>query len=369
MMLARPGSYWFGRTTILSPAGRYLHTCPDRRTPSASATVEGGGAVVGADEILVRNDVAANVGGLRIAVVGPVCVILIDGDSRRGNYAANENVGIPRHSPDVVVERNVAFEIDVLDIRSVVGVAVKTRRPIVEDDVVSQQQGAGLTLTVDPVSQIVGAAVVVDDGAIDLGPRCLRPDENSIVSRVMNDQIDELRPRPLDVHAVEGFVLRRGVRDLKSPTPSVRTGHQEGVRDGRPLAGILAHHDGSVSRTHERTREAPRVYRVRIRSAAQPDRAAWRHRGRAAQRRHQVPRIRERAVAGGRAGRRGVECQAWIEGDVGSEYCRSTTAARSGRVLRCAGGNPEEERERDPHRARLDARRRRGPKRGHSAAA
>src|SRR2546425_60615 len=283
MMLARPGSYWFGRTTILSPAGRYLHTCPDRRTPSASATVEGGGAVVGADEILVRNDVAANVGGLRIAVVGPVCVILIDGDSRRGNYAANENVGIPRHAPDVVVERDVAFEIDVLDMRSVVGVAVKTRRPIIEDDVVFQEQRGRPTLAIDPVSQIVGASVVVHDGTVDLRPRCLRPDENSVVRRVMDDQIDELRPRPLDVDAVEGFLLGSGVRDLKSPEPSVRTGHQEGVRHRRPLARILAHHDGSVSRTHERTREAPRVYRVRIRSAAQPDRAARRHRGRAAE--------------------------------------------------------------------------------------
>src|SRR6266705_4556541 len=259
MMLARPGSYWFGRTTILSPAGRYLHTCPDRRTPSASATVEGGGAVVGADEILVRNDVAANVGGLRIAVVGPVCVILIDGDSRRGNYAANENVGIPRHSPDVVVERNVAFEIDVLDIRSVVGVAVKTRRPIVEDDVVSQQQGAGLTLTVDPVSQIVGAAVVVDDGASDLGPRCFRPDENAVIGRVMNDQDDELDPRPSEVDAVEDVLLRSGVRDLKAPKPGVRPGYEEDVRNGRTLTGILAHHDGGVSRTHQCTREAPWV--------------------------------------------------------------------------------------------------------------
>src|SRR2546430_8157599 len=41
-------------------------------------------------------------------------------------------------------------------------------RPIVEDDVVPQEQRGRGTLAVDPVSHIVGASVVVDDGAVDL---------------------------------------------------------------------------------------------------------------------------------------------------------------------------------------------------------
>src|SRR5438093_6450979 len=130
----------------------------------------------------------------RSGVVGPVRVILVDGNSRGGKKAADENVLIERHAPDVVVERDVAFEIDVPDIRSVLGVAVKTVCPIVEDDVVFQQQRAGLTLTVDPVTQIVDAPVVVEDGAADLGPACLRPGENAAIGRVMDDQIDNLNP-------------------------------------------------------------------------------------------------------------------------------------------------------------------------------
>src|SRR2546425_2830291 len=355
MMLARPGSYWFGRTTILSPAGRYLHTCPDRRTPSASATVEGGGAVVGADEILVRNDVAANVGGLRIAVVGPVCVILIDGDSRRGNYAANENVGIPRHSPDVVVERNVAFEIDVLDIRSVVGVAVKTRRPIVEDDVVSQQQRAGLTLTEDPVSQIVGATVVVDDGAVDLGPRCLRPDEDSVIGRIMDDQVDDLDSGPFEVDAVHDALLRSGVRDLKAPKPRVRTSHEEDVGNRRTLPGKLAHYDRSVRCTHQRARETPRICGVRIHSAAQPDRAARRHRGRAGEGRCQVPWLGERSVAGWRAGRRDVKVRRRTGGAVGAYAPSSRGVVGRNGVLQRAGGQQQEKRSRKGYQARSGA--------------
>src|SRR6185437_16781540 len=150
-------------------------------------------------------------------------------DSRRGKIATNENVGIRRHAPDVVVECDVAFEIDVLDIRSVVGVAVKTVRPVVEDDVVFQQQPAGLTLTVDPVSQIVGASVVVDDGASDLGPRYFRPDENAVIGRVMDDQVDDLDSGSFEVDAVHNALLRSGVRDLKTPKPRVRTSHEEDV--------------------------------------------------------------------------------------------------------------------------------------------
>src|SRR5207244_7209936 len=128
---------------------------------------------------------------------------------------------VPRYAPDVVVEGDVAFEIDVLDIRSVVGEAMKARRPVVEDDVVLQQQRAGLTLTVDPVTQIVGASVVVDNGPVDFGRDCLRPDENAVIGRVMDDQVDDLDSGPFEVDAVHNALLRSGVRDLKTPKPRV----------------------------------------------------------------------------------------------------------------------------------------------------
>src|SRR4029077_21192970 len=120
-------------------------------------------------------------------------------------------------------------------------------------------QRAGLTLTVDPVSQIVGASVVVDDGAGDLRPGCFRPDENPVIGRVMNDQVDELDSRPSEVDAVKDVLLWSGVRDLEAPKPCVRTSHEEDVGNRRTLTGILAHYDRSVSRTRQCTREAPWV--------------------------------------------------------------------------------------------------------------
>ena len=253
-------------------AGRKVVECVPRhrsRGPSAHPPEPADEIVVGADNILVRNGVLADVGGHRVGVVGPVRVILIDGDAGRGNDATNENVGIPRHAPDVVVERHVAFEIDVLDIRSVVGEAFYTKRPIVEHDIVLQQQRGRLALAVDPVSQIVSASVVVRCGAVDLGPSGLRPDEDAVVRGVMDDQVDELRPGPMDVDAMEGLLLLRGgMRDLEPPKPGIRTGHEEGVRNRRVLARILAHHDGSVRRPHQRALEPSRVYGVRVRSAA-----------------------------------------------------------------------------------------------------
>src|SRR5205823_11310490 len=123
------------------------------------------------------------------------------------------------------------------------------------------------------LSQIVGATVVVDDGAVDLGPRCLRPDEDSIIDRVMDDQVDDLDSGPFEVDPVHHALLRSGVRDLKTPKPRVRTSHEEDVGNRRTLPGILAHYDRSVRCTRQRAREAPRICGVRIHSAAQPDRA------------------------------------------------------------------------------------------------
>ena len=36
-------------------------------------------------------------------------------------------------------------------------------------------------------TKIVGASVVLDDGTVDLGPGRLRPDENAVVGRVIDD--------------------------------------------------------------------------------------------------------------------------------------------------------------------------------------
>src|SRR5437016_4258298 len=152
MMLARPGSYWFAPTTILTPAGALPADVPGSTSPACTT---------------------------------------------------HENIGVPRHAPDVVIERDIAFDIDVLDVRSVVGEAVKPKRPVVEDDVVLQQQRGGRTLAVDPVRQVVGAAVVVHDGAVDFGPGGLRPDEDAVIRCVMDHQVDELRAGRVDVDAMQ----------------------------------------------------------------------------------------------------------------------------------------------------------------------
>ena len=225
---------------------------------------------------------------------------------------------------------------------------MKTIRPVVEDDVVPQEQRGRRTRAVDPVSQIVGASVVVHDGTVDFGPGRLRRDENAGVRRVMDDQIDELRPRPVHVDAVEGLErLRGGLRDLESPKPRVRPRHEQRVRNGGMLARILAHHDRSIGRTCQRALEASRVCRVRIRSAAQPDRAARCDGGRAAEGRRQIPRIRERTVARRRAARRGVELRAGNE--VGAQWGHA--CARLDDLVPRTGGQKQGKAERQGHPA------------------
>ena len=279
--------------------------CHGRSAPCAHPPEPTYEIVVGADDILVRHDVAADVGGHRVGIVGPVCVVLVDGDAGRGECATHENIGAPRHAPDVVIERDIAFEIDVLDVRSVVGEAVKPKRPVVEDDVVLQQQRGGRALAVDPVRQVVGAAVVVHDGAVDFGPGGLRPDEDAVIRCVMDHQVDELRAGRVDVDAMQRLRrLRGGARNLEAPKPRVRTRHQEGSRHGGALAGKLAHHDRGVRCSRQLALEASRVGRVGIGPAAQPDRATRCDRGGAAQGRGQVPRVRERSVARRRPARR-----------------------------------------------------------------
>ena len=153
-------------------------------------------------------------------------------------------------------------------------------RPIVEDDVILQQR-AGLALAVNAVVQIVGASIVVGDGAVDLSVTCLQPDVNPARARVMDDHIDKLGPGPSGVDAKCADPARIGVHDLKSPKPGVRTSDDQELRNRRALTRRIAHHDGSGGRTGQITPVAAVVRPIGVRSAAQPDRAARRHTGRA----------------------------------------------------------------------------------------
>src|SRR6059058_2088587 len=192
-------------------------------------------------------------------------------------------------------------------------------------------------------------------GAVFICSLCLRPDEDSIIGRVMDDQVDDLDSGPFEVDPEHHALLRSGVRDLKTPKPRVRTSHEEDVGNRRTLPGILAHYDRSVRCTRQRAREAPRICGVRIHSAAQPDRAARRHRGRAGEGRCQVPWLGERSVAGWRAGRRDVKVRRRTGGAVGAYAPSSRGVVGRNGVLQRAGGQQQEKRNREGYHARSGA--------------
>src|SRR5947208_12332406 len=100
-------------------------------------------------------------------------------------------------------------------------------------------------------------------------PICSAAGRDSIIGRVMDDQVDDLDSGPFEVDPVHHALLRSGVRDLKTPKPRVRTSHEEDVGNRRTLPGILAHYDRSVRCTRQPAREAPRISGVRLHSAPQ----------------------------------------------------------------------------------------------------
>src|SRR5439155_913740 len=109
------------------------------RRPSAQMSPPPDEVVVGEDEVVVHDQIVADVGGLGVGVIGSICVIVIDDDSRGGKVAAHENVGIRRPAPDVVVECDITLESDIVEIGSNLGETVNTKRPIVEHDVILLQ--------------------------------------------------------------------------------------------------------------------------------------------------------------------------------------------------------------------------------------
>src|SRR5213592_4498023 len=107
-------------------------------------------------------------------------------------------------------------------LRAVLGLGetVNANGPIIEHDVILQQR-AGVTQAIDTVVKLVSASVVVDDGAIYLGVRRFRPDQDPARARVMNDDVDELGPRPSVVDTKGVAHVWSWMHDLETPIPRI----------------------------------------------------------------------------------------------------------------------------------------------------
>src|SRR4051812_46759117 len=119
--------------------------------------------------------------------------------------------------------------------RAFMPIGMNARGELVEDDVVADRLRAFVVLHVDAVAMAAIAglkAVVVDDISVRLAVDCLLPDADPL-PRVVNHQVDELRPRRPRIDRIEQDRAREvGIRSGGSGAVGNAAGNLEPPEPG-----------------------------------------------------------------------------------------------------------------------------------------